>query len=377
MNKFPIEESTLQHANPLLLNRRHWLKAATGIIATVSSLRAQSEATVALPLQLSINENSFGPSTKAIEAMQHALAASYRYPHAQAQQLIDAIAKQENVPSNHILLGVGSGEILLATGRYFGAKKGEVIAAVPGYTQLIDAMKSAGGSAVLVPVNDQWQHDLHAMAAKISDKTSCIYLCNPNNPTATVCDTAKLTAFVINAAKKVPVFIDEAYLECSDDFTARTLVGLVAAGHDVIISRTFSKIYSLAGLRIGYAVAKPQLLEPIKAMMTGNPNLLGVVAARASLLDHDYRERTRLQIKAGRDALITLLKQLGRQHTVSQTNFVFFHTGIPIDRFQELMKKEQIQVARPFPPMLDWCRITIGLPDEMKLVHQALRKIFS
>ena len=377
MNKFTIEESTPQHANPLLLNRRHWLKAATGVIAAVSSLRAQSEVAVSLPLQLSINENPFGPSAKAIDAMQQTMARSYRYPHAQAQQLIDAISKKENVPTDHILLGVGSGEILLAAGRYFGEKKGEVIAAVPGYTQLIDAMKSAGGSAVLVPVNDQWQHDLDAMATKISEKTSCIYLCNPNNPTATVCDTAKLTAFVIEAAKKVPVFIDEAYLECADDFAERTLVGLVTAGHDVIVSRTFSKIYGLAGLRIGYAVAKPSLLAPIKELITGNPNLLGMVAAHASLLDHDYCERTRLQIKAGRDAVNSVLQQLGRKFTASQTNFVFFHTGIPIDRFQELMKKEQIHVARPFPPMLDWCRITIGLPDEMKLINQALRKILS
>ena len=173
----------------------------------------------------------------------------------------------------------------------------------------------------------------------------------------------------------MPVFIDEAYLECSDDFAANTVVGLVKQGHDVTVSRTFSKIYGLAGLRVGYAVASPQRIAQVRAQMSGNPNLMGAVAALASLKDKEYLDDTRAKIKAGRDAIHAVLRDLGKKHTASQANFVFFKTGMPIEKFQEAMRNEQVIVARPFPPMLDWCRLTVGQPAEMAHVQRALRKI--
>jgi histidinol-phosphate aminotransferase len=365
--------------NEIALSRRSWLKAAGGLVAMATSLRAEdvagADTAVELPLQLSINENAFGPSRQAVAAMTDSLKRSFRYPHAQNQQLIAMIAEKENVPADHILMGVGSGEILLAYGRHFGAKKGEIIAAVPGYTQMIDVMQGLGSKVVKVPLNDKWEHDLEAMATKVTAETSCVYICNPNNPTGTLCDAEKLKSFAIGVSKKVPVFIDEAYLECSDDFAANTMVDLVKQGHDVMVSRTFSKIYGLAGLRVGYAVASPRQIAEVRAQMSGNPNLMGAVAALASLKDKEYLDSTRAKIKAGRDAIHAVLRDLGKKHTASQANFVFFQTGMPIEKFQEAMSREQVIVARPFPPMLDWCRLTIGQPAEMAHVHRALRKI--
>jgi histidinol-phosphate aminotransferase len=325
-------------------------------------------------MQLSLNENPFGPSPRALAAMARELPRTHRYPYAKAPELTRMIAAREGVSPEHIVLGVGSGEVLETYGVYLGRQRGEVISATPGYLQLVGAMERMGSRVVHVPLNDRLEHDLDAMAAKIGPDTKAIYLCNPNNPTGTLVDPAKLRAFVIEVTKKVPVFIDEAYLECSDDFAANTMVGLVREGHNVTVARTFSKIYGLAGQRIGYGVMQPDMARGIRAFSTGSLNLLGVVGAWASLEDTGYVEATRRKIKTGRDALIAVLKEHGRHYAEPQGNFVFFHTGMPIAEFQRRMRRENVVVARAFPPLLDWCRITIGTPDEMAVAHAALRK---
>ncbi len=315
--------------------------------------------------------------------MQAQLAVTHRYPSNFTNELVQAIAKKEGVKEDQVLLGVGSGEILQAVGRWLGPFKPEIITATPGYMQLIDVAQRAGARIISVPVNDRLEHDLPAMAAKISADTKLIYICNPNNPTGTLIPPAELKAFVREVSsgskmsKTTTVLIDEAYLECSDDFQANTMVDLVREGLDVIVTRTFSKIHGLAGQRIGYAITHPAAAERMRSFMTGTMamNLLGVVAARASLEDRAHVENTRIKIKAGRDQLTSLLTTLNRRFAKPQGNFVFFHTGMPIADFQQRMREEGILVARPFPPLLDWCRITIGLPEEMERAHQALRKI--
>ncbi len=371
----------------LTLNRRQWLRSTGAAVAGLTlasrvNLKAQgAEAPVAVrpegPVQLSLNENPFGPSPLAVAAMQAELTRAYRYPFNQTPDLVKAIAEKEGVTPDHIVMGVGSGEVLETYGVYMAREKGEVIAALPGYLQLAGAMQRMGATLVQVPLNERLEHDLDAMAAKIGPDTKCVYLCNPNNPTGTVVAPEKLRAFAIAAAKKVPVFIDEAYLECSDNFAANTMVGLVRDGHNVTVARTFSKIHGLAGLRIGYGVMRPELAKAVRGFMTGGMNLMGVAAARANLADATYVERTHAKIKAGRDSVIAVLHEKGRRYAEPQGNFVFFHTGVPIAEFREKMRAEGVLVARPFPPLLDWCRISIGSPEEMAVANAALRKVLS
>lgn len=371
-----------------ILSRRQWIKASTATLATAAlasrlatPARAQHEpdrtAKRAEPVRISSNENPFGPSQAAVMAMMSAMDKACRYPFAEAGELIDLIAKKEGCAKDNIVLGVGSGEILDITGYYFGLQKGEVIAAQPGYTQLIRNAEGQGGKAIWVPVNKKLEHDLPAMAAKVTGKTSLIYVCNPNNPTGTVCNASELKEFAKNVSKKAPVFIDEAYLDCADDFAGQTCVGLVNEGHNVAIARTFSKIYGMAGLRVGYAIMPKDMAEKVKPYSTGSLNMMGVVAAVASLKDETYVPETRAKIKAGRDALIAVIKGLGKEYAEPQGNFVFFKTGLPIKMFAEKMAAEGVQVARPFPPMLDWARISIGLPEEMTICHAALKKVLA
>ena len=370
------------------LNRRQWLKTTVAGAATltvarnflVTPARAQHEvdrtAKRAEPVRISGNENPFGPSQMAIAAMLQNLERTHYYAGAETKALVKQIADLEKVPEDHIVMGVGSGEILEIYGVYLGMQKGEVIMASPGYLSLPRAMERMGSKIVAVPLNDKLEHDLDAMAAKVGPNTKCVYICNPNNPTGTLVNAAKLKAFCVEVSKKVPVFVDEAYLQCADDFEGNTMVGLVK-DNNVAVARTFSKLYGLAGQRIGYGVMKPEMAKAIKDFSTGSLNLLGVVAASASLEDADYAKDTRAKIKAGRDALVGVVKGLGKKYAEPQGNFVFFQTGMPIKTFQEKMLAEGVQVARPFPPMLDWARISIGLPEEMEVCHAALKKILA
>jgi len=373
----------------LRLDRRQWFKSSGAALAALAlaprlSLRAAPSApssdapgSPAGPVQLSLNENPFGPSPLALAAMQRELPRVHRYPFSLTPNLVKLIAEREGVPESHIVLGVGSGEILETYGVYLGRQRGEVITVSPGYMQMTKAMERMGSRIVAVPLNERLDHDLDAMAARITASTKAIYLCNPNNPTGTIVDAAKLRAFCIEVSKTVPVFIDEAYLQCADDFAANTMVGLVRDGHNVTVARTFSKLYGLAGQRIGYGIMRPEMAEALRPFMTGSVNLLGVVGARASLDDAAYVDATRAKIKAGRDALIAVLKEMGRRYAEPQGNFVFFHTGRPIEEFQQQMRAEKVIVARPFAPLLEWCRISIGTPEEMAVCHAALRKVLA
>jgi histidinol-phosphate aminotransferase len=373
------------------LNRRQWLKAAGATFAAATlaprfALKANAAATetpalatkpIAGPVQLSLNENPFGPAASAQAAMHALISRSCRYAYKEQGELIAQIARIEGCKPENIVLGAGSGEILDVTGFHYGLQKGEVLSASPSYSQLLMAAEKEGGKAVRVPLNAKLEYDLPAIAAAVNPKTSLIYICNPNNPTGTLLNADELKAFVRETSKKAPVFIDEAYLQCADDFAGHTCAGLVSEGFNVVVARTFSKLYGLAGLRLGYAVMPEILAKEIRAQMTGSLSSLTIAAAKASLEDADYVKVTRAKIKAGREALIATVTALGKEHAVSQTNFVFFKTGMPVQDFIAKMKAEGVIVGRPFSPFLDWARISIGLPEEMAVCHAALKKVLA
>lgn len=350
-----------------------------------SGLRAQHEADRSArrdePAKLDGNENPYGPSQLAVMAMMQTIERTPRYGFAEVEKLIALVAAREGVPAEQIVMGVGSGDVLERYAAWLSRESGEVVTATPGYLRFTQAMARHGSTVVAVPLAANLRHDLAAMAAKVGPATRCVYLCNPHNPTSTLVPAEALRAFAVEVAKRCPVFVDEAYLECSDDFAANTMVGLVREGHNVVVARTFSKIYGLAGMRIGYAVTPPVVAREMNAAGRGNTafrlNLLGAVAAAASLEDSGYVEDTRLKIKAERDKLCALLKDLGRRYAEPQGNFVFFHTGMPAPVFLEKMAAERVAVGRAFPPLLDWCRLSIGTPEEMALAHAALRKVFA
>jgi len=375
---------------PTPLSRRQWLLSSgvslAGLALSSRFMNLEMAAQVTperlaavapVKARLSLNENPFGPSPAALDAMLRNLTAgrAARYPYGEVNDLIDLIAKKEGVTPDHIVLGVGSGEILETVGVLHGLLKGDAIYASPGYLQLPRAVEGLGGRAVPVPVNDKLEHDLQAMAAKVSSQTSVVYVANPNNPTGTVVDPAALVEFVKEVSTKAFVLLDEAYLDIADNYAGRTLVGLVHEDRNLVVTRTFSKIYGLAGMRIGYGVTSPKFAAQLRRYGLGSLTNPSIAAAIASLKDDTYVAATRAKIVAEKEMLLALLRELGRPYAESQTNFVFFKTGRPHAEVAAAMLAESVSIARAFPPMLDWARISIGLPEENALARAALRKV--
>jgi histidinol-phosphate aminotransferase len=215
------------------------------------------------------------------------------------------------------------------------------------------------------------------MYDRISPHVKLVFICNPNNPTGTVVPPEKLRDFTASASEKAVIFIDEAYIELMEDMEANTMVDLVKKDHNVIVSRTFSKIFGMAGQRIGYALTRPDIARRIQEYRMGTPNVAGIRGAIASLQDEEFQVFSRARIAEGRQYVYILCDELGLKYTPSTTNFVFFHTGRPIQEIQSAMKDEGVLVGRPFPPYVDWCRISIGTMEDMQAFGTALKKVMA
>jgi histidinol-phosphate aminotransferase len=364
------------------LTRRDWLTtssiALSGLALPAAS--GDAESTVhPLRARLSLNENPFGPSRFALAAIRNQFGEICRYVDEGADALTRAVAVREGVSADQIVLG----EILEALGLHLamdGPRGGEFIYSEPGYTALVDAVAPGGGVVVGVPLNQDLQNDLPAIAAKASARTRAIYLVNPHNPTGTVSDAAMFLALVRELSRRAIVIVDEAYLEFEPDFEQRTVVGLTRAGENVIVFRTFSKIYGLAGLSVGYAVAPKALAASLKRAGIGTfetLDRLALAASAGSLRDKSYVANMRTKVVAEREKWHQLFDALKRRHSDSRGNFVFFETGRPHQEVAAALRARGIDIGRAFPPLDHWARISIGLPQENAMARTAIAELLS
>jgi histidinol-phosphate aminotransferase len=368
------------------LDRRDWLKmfglATAGSVAW-QRVFANPAGTAAPPLpgqpvaRLSLNENPYGPAPSVVSAINRELGRLCRYTDVEVSQLVRAIASKEGVAEEQVILG----EILEPLGTFLslrGGSGGEFIYSDPGYTALIDAAAAVGGVGIPVPLNATMQNDLPAIAAKVNARTRAVFLVNPHNPTGTVTDAEESKRFVREVSSQALVIVDEAYLEFADAFARRTLAGLVRAGENVLVFRTFAKIYGLAGLDIGYGLAPKQVAQSLKNRGLDNPHLfnrLAVAAATASLRDVHYVSEIAQTVAHERQKWLELLRELQVRFTASVGNFVFFETGIPHASFAASLLQVGIDIGRSFPPYDLWARISIGLPQENARARTAVRKL--
>jgi histidinol-phosphate aminotransferase len=204
------------------------------------------------------------------------------------------------------------------------------------------------------------------MDAKINGNTKLVFVCNPNNPTSNLGDDQALRDFVSNAAKRSTVIVDEAYYDFVTQPGYKSMTDLVLKGEPIIVSRTASKIHGLAGLRIGFAVARPDIIKKLSQYVTGDPNVFGLTAANASLMDSEYQAFVKAKNAEGRTLLLDALAKLGKTAAPSQTNFVFFRAGKPVEQMQQYFAAKGFTIGRAFPPYTDWCRVSIGTPAEMQ-----------
>jgi histidinol-phosphate aminotransferase len=360
----------------MTVNRRDLLTASALLLAGPGlSLRLAGAATAgATPAILCWNENPYGPSPAARLAVSRSIAAGCRYPSdAQMQDLIEALARHEGVDPAYIVTGTGSGELLCALALVCARDGGELVAAEPTYLELPEYARGVGATLKFVPVDARLAHDLAAMRAAVGPATRAVYLCNPNNPTGTALPAAEVRAFIASLPQEVVVIVDEAYMDFATGPGVRSVVELTDA-HRVVVLRTFSKIHGMAGLRMGYAITQPQMATRLRQARMTTPNILAVVAARASLDDKPFLTSTRRKILASRTRITTELARLNLRYAEPQGNFVFFDTGMPLVTFAQRMKERHVLVGRRFPPYDSWCRITIGTEPEVGEFITALRE---
>ncbi len=331
-------------------------------------------------IRLNANENPYGPSDKAKQAIVANMNESNRYPFQAQSELRKMIAEREGVEADHIHLGAGSGEILCEAGVAFGLNEGQILSGFPTFTEMMDYANVFNATWDKVNLNNKLEFDYEAMASRVNSKTRLVFVCNPNNPTGTLVDPSIVRPFCEEISKKTLVYSDEAYLEFLEPDVQKkvTNVQLVREGKNVVVSRTFSKIYGLAGMRIGYIIAKPDLIKKISQYQMGIPvSQHAIAAAKASLGDDAFMELSRSKNTEARGHLEGYLKKKGFMHGKSHTNFMFFPA--PIDGKTILSGMQQKNILMRIWDYQDkeWCRVSIGTLDEMKQFTKAFDEVIA
>lgn len=361
-------------AMPLGLSLVQELMAAPASRAEVEFLSSLNGKLV----RLGSNENPYGPSSKAREAIQRSIGEGNRYAFDQSQELKEIIAAHEGVTPDHIFMAAGSGEVLAITGMTVGLEGGSVLSAYPTFTMLMNFAQKFKARWDKVDLDKNMAHDLEAMAAAVKPDTRIVFVVNPNNPTGTVVDHSRLKNFCIEMAKKTTVFADEAYLEFLEPAQQQSMVELVKQGHNVIVSRTFSKIYGLAGLRIGYAVAKPDLIKKLEDKQLGTIlNQAALAAAKASLGDQEFMSYTRKLNAEARAYFTDYLDRKKWFYGKSFTNVVLFPAPKSGKMILEETMKRGYQIRVWDYQAKEWCRVSIGTLDEMKSFVKVFDEIVS
>ncbi len=324
-------------------------------------------------VKLASNENPLGPSPKAVEAAREHLAGVHRYPDGPGFDVFAALSAHFDLPADHFILGNGSNELIELAIRTFLNPGEEGVMAWPSFVVYPSIVQAGGGVPVKVPLK-QDRHDLNKMAGAVTDRTRIVFIANPNNPTGTINSREEVDAFIEDLPEGVLVVLDEAYAEYVTAPEYPDSVEYVRRNKDVLLLKTFSKAYGLAGLRIGYGLGNPRILEAMNRIRQPfNTNSIAHAAAVAALGDSRHLENTRSVNREGRDFLYGEFDRLKVRYVNTQTNFIFFRVreGSAPEINERLL--DQGVIVRPMGPSA--FRVTIGLPEENQRFIEALETI--
>ena len=364
--------------------------AASGLISAIPKtpltprMRMMSHAIAAdIPrpdymIRLSSNENPYGPSRVALKAIHENMHLTNRYSD-DPTELIKVVAELNDVSPEHMLVGTGSSEILRVAGLLAGMRGGSVVCADPTYQSLLRYADAAGTEILRVRVDEGLAADLDGMRAAVRNDTNLVYLVNPNNPIPNVINGQEMREFVLEMAENRLVFVDEAYHEYVEDPNYRSMMDLIRDGHrNIIVSRTASKIHGLAGLRVGFGFAHPDLAREMAWRKTGGNHVLGLRAAQASYLDDEFQAFSLRKNREARDIVAQMCEELGLRYVKSNTNFTYIQTGMKNEDFQDTMREYGILTGRDFPPFNDtWSRVSMSKPEEMEYFVQVYKRLFA
>ena len=328
-------------------------------------------------VRLSANENPYGPSPKALQAITDSFGLACRYPDEHNNVLIEKLAKLNDVNRDQILLGDGSGEILkLCAETFTGKERGKLVAADPTFEAILNNASVNGAEVVRVPLTSGFAHDLPKMLVVAKD--GLIYICNPNNPTASITPKNELREFIANTPHQTMILVDEAYFHYADGPDYESVIPLVKDHPNLIVARTFSKIYGMAGLRCGYCVAQKETVERMRPhQMWDSVNCMALAAASASLDDPEQvpnGQRLNSEVKA---FVTGELDKMGYKSIPSQANFIMFDCKRPVAPLIQALKQRNVQVGRLFPALPNYMRLTIGKRAEMEIFLSAFRQVMA
>jgi len=327
-------------------------------------------------IKLASNENLLGPSPKAVEAIREELPNIYLYPEGPCPLLRKALAQKFSVPERMVVLANGADNLILMIACAFVNEGDEVVMADPTFSVYSNTTQIMGGKRVKVKLKD-YTHDLYGMLKRVTQKTKLIFICNPNNPTGTTVSLESFNQFLSKLPKRVIVVLDEAYGDFVEDPFYPNGLDYIKEGRQIILLRTFSKVYGLAGLRIGYALGKGDLVDCLYQVRDPFPvHRLAQVAAVASLNDEEHVVRSIQLVYEGKRYLYKELDKMGLPYVPSQANFVFIDFEQDSSEIFQALLTEGI-IIRPgkiwgYPT---FARVTIGRMEDNQKFIQALKKI--
>ncbi|MFO0506682.1 MAG: pyridoxal phosphate-dependent aminotransferase [Chryseotalea sp.] len=376
-------------------NRRDWLKFALGSTASLLTVPALAEQLMQAPvseaernhksivppgglIRLGSNENPYGPSPISRNAIMGSMVEANRYSFEVSSNFKKFLAQKEGVTPDHILLGNGSSELLCLAGISLGLERKRVLSPFPVFRLMMDYAEKLGATWDKVPLTENFQIDFPAMEKNMKPDTKMIFVVNPNNPVGTLTDWNAYTQFCENASKSCTVYSDEAYLEFLPREQQRSMVELVKKDCDVLVSRTFSKVYGLAGLRLGYLIGKPERIkEMAKYQMGANVNINQAVlaAAQAALDDSQFIESTKRLNTEARAVLENYLQAKKINYAPSVINLLFFPSPLPGKTMLSKTEEAGFQIRVWDYAGKEWCRVSIGTKAEMQDFVRAFDKI--
>lgn len=376
------------------LSRRSFSKllGATTAFAAVGAAREtraalrllEPFAPAATVVRLSSNENPYGPSPAALKAMTDAFGLAWRYPDEHADMLAEDLARMHNVAANEVLLGDGSGEILKLCAAAFTGSEKKLVTANPTFESIARHAGVAGAEVVSVNLTPDYRHDLQKMLGAangavpgVTGKVAgLVYICNPNNPTASITPKNEISDFLAKVSPSTMILVDEAYHHYVDDKSYESVIPLVKQYPNLIVARTFSKIYGMAGLRCGYCVTqRANTARMRRHQIFDSVNIMALAAARASLADTDHVAQGRKRNGEVKQTICAELDTLGYRYILSHANFMMIDLRREARPIISALRERRIEVGRLFPAFPNFMRVTIGTPSEMKLFMAAFKEV--
>ena len=361
-----------------VVDRRQVLQGLLGG-AAVLALPRLALGQVEIPpgqIRLMFNENPYGPSPTALAEVAKILPMTAYYPGQIENDLMSLFIDRHNLDRDQVFLASGSNEGLQAAMMAFG-KHGKVISPALTYSDHLLFAEKLGVDVQRIPLCDDMSIDLEAMARAVDDSVSLVYLCNPNNPTGIAIDGDELRSFCRELDGRVPLLIDEAYNELTDKPDYTSMVDLVRGGANILITRTFSKIFGMAGLRVGYGMGHPHIVSVVKDNVMAWPNGVGLYAAYHSYLDEDFIAFSREKVLQGREMLNATFRQHGIEPLPSQTSFVYANIGRDADEFEAAMAARNVKIRGAYEGYDTFSRVSVGRLKELEMFGQVFGEVFN